>query len=438
MTLAYTAGLCERQGHQVRTVDCIGSGLKFEQFLAEVGDFVPDFVLTNTTTPTIQQDLRFVEDMKDRFPGAIISVFGAHVTALHEEVMRQCAPLDVVIRNEPEFAVLDILSAISDGQIKDPIPGCTTRLGGQIVVAQDRETEANLDRLEFPSWGQLPLNQYVHPVFNRRYLIVNTSRGCKHHCIFCVAPTYYGRKVRRRSPESVVAEIQRDMQEFGINHYWFYADDFTDKPEYVKELCRAIIDADLKIAWWSNTRVDKLDAEMFSLMKQAGVVMLSIGGGSGSLELLKAMKKGAKPSSTKETVSILRRVGIDSVVYFLFGLPGETMATIEQTIKLAKDANPDFVEFYPATPYPGTAFYDYCIQNGHLADLNWERYQYDANVVQNPELPAPVIRQMIKRAYRESYLRPGYLPVLLRRMSRPRDFARLMSFGFGYLRRILG
>ncbi len=436
MTIAHTAGVFDQAGHDIRVFDCIASGFDTETMLEELGTWVPELSLINTTTPTIASDLTFVRRLKEHYPDAATAVFGTHVTALHHEILDANPYLDIVIRREPEFTALQIPTVLHDGRVTGDLPGCTVRSDDGVKEFPDRPFEDNLDRLERPSWRYLPLDQYVHPVFDKPYLTVNTARGCRHRCVFCVAPMYYGRIVRHRTPESIVGEIKRNIDEFGVKHYWFYADDFTAEPEIVKQLCRKLIEARLDITWWSNTRVDKRDEEMFALMKDAGAVMLSIGGESGSQSVLKNMKKGAMTSFTHETVRILRNVGIDSVVYFVIGIPGETRESILETIEFAKTLNPDYVEFYPATPYPGTEFYDVVSENGSLIEDNWENFHYNHHVVETPGLSTDDISGLIKHAYSQFYFRPGYLPVLLRKMGRPHDFARLLKFGWGYMRRV--
>ena len=124
--------------------------------------------------------------------------------------------------------------------------------------------------------------------------------------------------MRRRSTASLVAEIRKDVELFGIRHFWFYAEDFTEDPDFVRALCRALIEARLKIVWWSNTRVDTTDPGLFALMRKAGCRMLSIGGESGSPDMLKAMRKGTLAVQLDRTVKMMRKAGIDSVVYYIF------------------------------------------------------------------------------------------------------------------------
>jgi len=437
MTLAYLAGVLERAGHEIIVFDCIASEIRDGELFAKIGSFGPVLAFVNTTTPTISSDLQFIRGLKARYPTIFTVAFGAHVTALHKVVMESSSFLDAVIRNEPEFTAVEIARWLNNGPASDEIAGCTMRRDGEVRVFADRNFEKDLDALGFPAWQYLPLNQYVHPIFNKPYLMVNTGRGCRHRCIFCVAPKYYGRSVRHRSPESVVREIRRNVEEFGVRHFWFYADDFTDSPSYVKELCREIIAAQLKIVWWSNTRGDKLDKDMFLLMKRSGCFMLSIGGESGSQDLLRRMRKGIGREDIVKTVTLLRNVGINSLVYFLIGLPGETKETIRESIRFAQKANSDYVEFYPATPYPGTEFFELAAREGLINESHWENYQYSDFVIDIPGLDKQTLKTTLSKAYFRFYLRPRTLILLLKRARHPSEFIRLVNFGWGYFRKLL-
>lgn len=439
MTLAYLAGILDREGHEVKVFDCIASDISEEKLFDEISLFKPELALLNTTTPSINADLIFMQNMKGRYPTIITAVFGTHVTILHKEIMESVPLLDIVIRNEPEEIIGDVAAHISRGVVSGEIKGCTVRVEGKVLVGPDQEFQKDLDSFGFPAWKYLPLEHYTHPIFNKPYLMINTGRGCVHKCIFCVASQFYGNKVRFRSVENLIEEIAANINSFGVKHFWFYADDFTYNPEYVKKLCRAIIDAPFNIVWWSNTRVDKLDEEMFSLMKRSGCYMLSIGGESGNREMLKRIKKGTKPEFIKDTVGMLRKVGINSLVYFLIGLPGETRSTIKETVDFAKNINPDYVEFYPATPYPGTEFYESSILENMIVETDWTNYQCggDEFVVQIAGVPKEELDEILRKAYREFYMRPAYGLALLRRALKPKEFIRLLQFGMSYLRRFV-
>ncbi len=439
MTLAYLAGVLGREGHVLKVYDCIASGMTNENLFAEMDKFLPELAIINTTTPSINADLLFAEAFKKRYPNCFTAAFGTHVTALHKDILEKNTFLDCVIRREPEWTALELSAAISNGGVPDQgIPGCTVRVNGKIVISPDREYSPDLDSLGFPAWEYFDKSNYIHPIFNKPYVLVSISRGCVHNCIFCVGRLYYGKKVRFRSIASVIDELENHViGKFGIRYVWMHADDFTYSPEYVKELCKAIINRKIKITWWTNTRVDKCDEEMFRLMKEAGCFMLSIGGESGNAQILKMIKKGTKPEHIKNTVKLLRKVGINSLVYFLIGLPGETRETIQETLNFAKEINPDYVEFYPATPYPGTEFFDIAKSQKLIVDFNWNNYLTGGSqfVVEILGVKKGELERILRKAYREFYIRPAYAWLLFKRILQPTEFFRLISFGIGYFKR---
>ena len=441
MTLAYLAGVLGKAGHILKVYDCIASNINSDDIFVEMDKLTPELAFINTTTPSINEDILFIKKLKKRYPNCFTVVFGTHVTVFHQEVMNENPYIDCVIRHEPELTALELASVLENGRIPDKgILGCTIRINGKIVISQNREYNSDLDTLGFPAWEYFPRSKYIHPVFNKPYLIVNTSRGCVHNCIFCVANILYGKKVRYRSVASIIDELENHIiGKFGVRYIWMYADDFTISCKYVKELCQAIIDNKIKIKWWTNTRVDQQDVEMFRLMKEAGCFMLSIGGESGNADILRKIKKGTNPQDIKNTVRILRKIGINSVVYFLLGLPGENIATIRETINFAKEINPDYVEFYPATPYPGTEFYNIALAENLIMDTKWDNYLCGGNqfVIQIPGVRKEDLNKVLLKAYREFYIRPLYAWILFKRIVRPVEFFRLISFGFGYIKRFL-
>jgi radical SAM superfamily enzyme YgiQ (UPF0313 family) len=439
LTLAYLCGILKKDDHTVLGIDCIADDVTAERLFNRLEDFAPDFAIVNTTTPSIDADLEFIALYKKRFSECFVAVFGTHVTALHEEIMNAVPALDAVIRYEPEWTARDLAKRLDADSLSGTVAGCTYRRDGQVIVGEERDMSPNLDDLGYPDWDFFDISRYEHPVLAKPYLTVNTSRGCVHNCIFCVGHIFYGKKMRYRSVVSVVDEIEfHVIKKYHVNLVWMYADDFTANPEFVKSLCREIIRRKLKIIWWTNTRVDKPDEEMYRLMKEAGCYMLSIGGESGNAEILKSIRKGTKPEFIKNTVRLLRMRGINSLVYFLIGLPGETRKTIRETIKFAKMINPDYAEFYPATPYPGTEFYTIACKQGLIADTNWRGYMCGGShfVVTIPGLSKEELDQILRSAYRQFYVRPAYFLLLFYRMvTQPSEFVRLIIFGLGYIRR---
>ncbi len=438
LSLAYIAAGLEKEGHYVKAWDCIANNTDLSALVSELKEWRADIVVLNTTTPTLASDMRLVATLKEELDNIFIMAFGTHVSALPNDSLVDNKALDAVIVGEPERTVVEVLKriAVRDNDFS-AIAGLAWRSNGQIIYNGKPVFNEDLDTLGMPAWHYLPINRYKHPVFNKPFLMINTSRGCAQKCIFCVAHLYYGYQLRLRTVQSVLDEIEYDIDKFGIKHFWLYADDFTRRPIFVKELCRGILERHLKITWWTNSRVDCLDKEMYIMMAKAGCYLLSLGGESGSDRMLGSMRKGIESKQIMETAKMLQSVGINSLVYFLIGLPGETRETIEETIRFAIRANPDYVEFYPAIPYPGTDFYNIALKEGIISVNDYSLYLCGGKnfVLKVDNLAKEELDWILRKAYQRFYFRPKYLLKLLRKVITPSELIRLMLFGMSYFKR---
>lgn len=422
-------------GYKVKVWDCIAENISVDALNEKLYEWKPNFIFLNTSTPTFSYDVKTAEEIKKKIPKVFLIAFGVHVSVSPNEIIKDNPAIDAVISGEPEVVAFKIADEASAGTKNfTDIPGLATK--SQSIKKNPSIFCDNLDSLGIPAWEFLPIKYYIHPVFNKPYLIINTSRGCPQRCIFCVGHIFYGYKVRYRSVESIIEEIKLNIEKFDVRHFWFYADDFTYNPGFVKELCRGIIKDRLNITWWSNTRVDCLDREMFNLMAEAGCSMLSIGGESGDEDMLNRMRKRTTPDQITQTVKLLRESKIISLVYFIFGLPGETKKSITNTIKFAIQLNPDFVEFYPAIPFPGTEFYCIAIKENMITVDSYDYFHNDGKnaVVKVNDLYPKDINSAIGKAYRRFYFRPMYLFTLFKNFPRLRFLSRLMSFGISYFK----
>jgi radical SAM superfamily enzyme YgiQ (UPF0313 family) len=83
----------------------------------------------------------------------------------------------------------------------------------------------------------------------------------------------------------------------------------------------------------------------------------------------------------EKAVEWCRELGIKIHLTFTFGLPGETIQTIEKTIEFAKRLNPDTIQFSITTPLPGTKYFKELKSTGNLLSTDWERYDGGAFTV---------------------------------------------------------
>ena len=246
-----------------------------------------------------------------------------------------------------------------------------------------------------------------------------TSRGCPYRCIFC-SKSVFGKKYRANSPSYVVDEILFLKQKFGIEEIKFYDDSFTLDRKRIFEICRLLKKEKIDIEWTCETRVNLVDSDLLSVMKDAGCYMIEYGVESGVQEILCNLKKDITLKETVEAFDSTHKLGIETVAYFMLGAPEETVGTISKTIEFAKKLDPDFAQFSILTPLPGTELFDLAFGDGMTID-DWGEYVYaDLNSLcyagfGSKFMDREELGAWNKRAYLDFYLRWSYFVKRLRK-----------------------
>jgi anaerobic magnesium-protoporphyrin IX monomethyl ester cyclase len=451
--------------YSFKIIDAIAEGMDWKTFEKRLRELTPKYYLTQLTAPTLTNDMYGV--MLAKSLGATTMAFGTHVTAMPTETLRDFPALDLVIRGEPELTfreVIDVLEGRQDsrvafateliqkcdptwGRSPDPDPneqltdlslvkGLTWRRHGEIVMNDPRPFIPDLNDLPMPLYESLPLDKYRMPLMKGPFTFLVTSRGCTAGCKYCIKHVSYQWSVRLLKPERIMLELWH-LNKLGIRNIHMYADLFTVNREQVVELCRRIIDEDLRIRWTCNSRVDYVDEEMLRLMGEAGCWMISWGIESGNEAILKRAAKGADPKKARQALTWARAAGIKNWGYFIIGLPGETVETIRQTIDFAKALPLELALFHIAAPYPGTPFFFDVIENGWFRPgTRWEEVDMDkGTVLQYENLSAEQLIYWQKRAFREWAMRPGPILTYMKMLvSDTRTFKRALRVGVEHLR----
>ena len=298
------------------------------------------------------------------------------------------------------------------------IKGLAWRQQGEIMLNLTRPFVPDLDDMPMPMHELLPLTSYRMPLIKGPFTFIVTSRGCPAGCTYCIKHVSYQFSTRLRSPELIMEELWA-LKKQGIHNIHMYADLFTVNRDQVMELCQRMIDEKINIKWTCNSRVDYVDEEMLQMMGKAGNWLISWGIESGNEQILRKARKGAYPDKAARALQWARDAGIKNWGYFIIGLPGETEATIRDTIDFSKKLPLDIALFHVAAPYPGTPFFFEVVKNGWFrAGTKWEQVDMDkGTVLDYPELTAEQLLYWQKRAFREWAFRPGpimtYMKMLL-------------------------
>ena len=297
----------------------------------------------------------------------IVIVGGPHPSMVGSDVLN-CPDIDIVVRGEGENTIVELLNAIDAQKKFDDIKGINYRKDSQLVENAPREFIKDLDSLCFPHENAPKVlkdyNQYPLTAFTNIF----ATRGCPYNCFFCGSRKIWSRKVRFRSPESVIREI-KGLQKMGSHLIRFDDDTFggTNK-KYINDLCNALIIHCPGLKWSCGIHVKSVNEQTISLMKAAGCYSIAIGIESGNNGILKEMRKNITIEEAFSACRIIKKHGIKLGAFFIVGFPQETEDTLNDTVAVMKKCKCDSVTYSIFTPYPGTEAFEFCKENGLIGD----------------------------------------------------------------------
>jgi radical SAM superfamily enzyme YgiQ (UPF0313 family) len=416
--LAYLAAVALRAGHEASILDGMAEGLSQAEAESRIAAWTPDWVIAGTTTPTFNQDAAYLRGLKERH-GWTTGLTGTHVTALPKESLAE-ANSDFVFVGEAELSLERMLASPREEWTQ--IPGTCVNVGGEAVLGPPTQLVDDLDYLPYPARNLTPYQLYTMP-FSRGepFATVIPSRGCPYPCTFCRAGTVWGENIRTRSVENLMGELTHLRDELGIRFFAFMTDTFTLRPSWVHDVMKAMQGQGFRFV--CNSRVDTITPALAKEMKAAGCELISFGVESGNPAILESTKKGITLDQVREGIAATKKAGILTFCYFIIGMPGETEETINDTIRFAKELDPDYCNFHVAIPFPGTELYEMAKKNDWLVHENWEQYEeMGSAVLTTPQLSPEAAMRAQQRATREVYLRPRRVFKELKRIRSFADF----------------
>lgn len=424
-------------------IDSGPAKLNLEETLEKIKSYNPDFLILSTATPTIETDLNwFLPKVKELKPEVKSAAIGIHVTELSQETLEEFPYLDFVIRGEPELTAKDLVIFLKN---KNPrlgdIPGLAFRQDGKIILNQPRDFISDLDQLEFPFWPGVNFNHYKLPILNRPFNLITFARGCPFSCKFCNASVYYGKKIRKRSPQKIIEEIELNVKDYRIKDFLFWTEFVTIDKDYLRQFLNLIKEKKLqkKIRWVSNSRASGIDLNLFKEMKEMGCWQIAFGLEFGSNQILELAQKGsdATVKEHQKTIIAADRAGIVVDGHFILGYPGEKEENLLQTIDFACSLPITFAHFYSATPFPGSQLYREAIEKKWIGNSDWKMIRQDVPSLKTPQLSPEVIGQYIKKAYRKFYLRPKAILRIIKITKTPAEFFSLFKTGIRFIADII-
>jgi anaerobic magnesium-protoporphyrin IX monomethyl ester cyclase len=409
-TLALIAALLRQRGQQVRLVDLTASRQTVDDLIAMLDKegFAPTLILFPSTTPTLAADAAAMARLKAHY-GAPIFCFGPHASTTPAESMAKASQVDGMFVGEPEDAAMELAALETLNEVGN-VAAITYRRGDEVIPHRAHGSFAGFLTAPLPAWDLLDLSQYSLPLVNKSYVILETSRGCPYTCDFCVAPIHQGHKFRERSAAAIVDEMAHIVRNHGVKFFYLWGDTVTLNVKSFSAICEEIIARGLDVQWFGNARADNLqDPAFVDRLKRSGCWMLALGIETESDDTRKDMMKRLESEKIRKALINMRAAGVKSFGFFILGYPGEDVKALDRTIEYAIDLDPDFANFYPAVPYPGTELYNKAKRDGLLASEDWTKMEYSYYLLKGNGLNEQVVMDAINRAKRRFFLRPSYL-----------------------------
>jgi anaerobic magnesium-protoporphyrin IX monomethyl ester cyclase len=371
--LMYVAAALEKAGYGVHMLDNYLLNKPLTEVKQLVASLNPFMVGVTCGSATFARCVETAKAIKEAKPDCTIVVGGWHASYLPETLLMH-PEIDYVVVGEGERAITQLATALASGNLNQAsaVPGVACRGSGGNIVNPPKFIE-NMDEIPYPARHLLPLEQYDRTIefLNAKPAdVMSISRGCVFHCGFCETRKLWGNICRGFSPKRVIGEIQDLQSKYGTKGIYFINDNFSLRKKETKELCSLMIENKLDLEWVCDTRVDLVDDELLALMSKAGCKVIWFGVESGSPRVLQRIGRNTTPQQVEKAFKLCKKHGIKTACSFMIGLPDETLADMEVSLKFAKKLSPDYCQFNIFIAYPDSKLYNELLENGGYTQLD--------------------------------------------------------------------
>lgn len=396
-------------GHDARVVDLSLYKNPRERLLTVLAKFRPDYAGLTFTTPLYNEAMETAAIIKKFDPKIIVMAGGVHASTFPEEVASNPS-IDIVAYGEADITIVEMVS----GKDWSEVDGVCFRRKNKTIKTKPRERVKDLDTLPMPRWDLFEVNKYHSPhITSRKNPVgpVQTSRGCPFGCIYC-NKNIFGGYTRFKSVKRVVDEME-DLLHHGFREIHIWDDTFNADIQRAKDICDEIVRRDLHFPWnmYVGIRVDRVDLEFFRKAKRAGCYRVGLGVESGNQELIDRIHKGIKLEQVKEAVRLAKQAGVEVVAFFMLALPGETIETMENTIKFAKELDVEFCKATITIPFPSTELFREMKAQGRIKSEDWSKYHMyrTRDLYDHENLDWDTINRYYDKFFNKLYINPRFI-----------------------------
>jgi radical SAM superfamily enzyme YgiQ (UPF0313 family) len=414
--LLYLAGYLEKHSHhEISVLDAQAEELTYEQLEQVIIQKNADVVGIEAMTFTLIDVINTVQLVKKANPETKVVLGGPHVHIYPEETI-SLPGVDFLVQGEGERSFHYLIEHMNKPDQLKEAKGFVFKENGKVINTGISDSIYDLDNIPFPARHLTNIEKYSS-LLARRDIITTmfTSRGCPYRCTFCDRPfsPVIGREFRYRSAKNIVDEME-ECTHMGIYEFLIYDDTFSVRKDRVIDLCDEIARRKLKIGWDVRAHVNTVTPDLIKAMRKAGCDRIHYGVEAGNDRMLKLIKKNSTVTRIKDAFKWTKENGIETLAYFIIGQQTETRKDIEDTLRLAKEIDPNYAHFTILCPYPATEIYLEGLKMGIIKEDVWKKFaQNPTHDFQPPYweeiFTAQELRDTLVECYKDFYMRPGYI-----------------------------
>lgn len=442
---ALMAMFVRQKGVSVQIIDATAEDLTHEQTADRILEIKPTLTAIvvygqqpSASTQVMPGAGAVASALRRKASAMPIIMLGGHAAALPERTLREEAA-DFVASGEGLYTLVDLIEALKAGSPDfSKVRGLYYKDGDMIRATPPAPLVQNLDQ-EMPGlvWDLLPMDLYrahnwhCFDGLNRKpYAALYTTLGCPFHCSFCCiqAPFKDGEHVlglkasvnsyRFWSPEAVIKQIDILVNQYGVRNIKFADEMFVLNSRHILGIADLIIERGYDLNIWAYARVDTVKDNMLDKLKQAGFHWLAFGIEAASARVRDQVQKGVSQDDIYRTIKRVREAGIYVIGNYIFGLPEDDLATMQETLDMAIELNCEFANFYSAMAYPGSELYRMAQAEGWALPEKWSGYsQHSVDTLPLPTnyLKASEVLRFRDHAFQAYFANPRYLDMIERK-----------------------
>ncbi len=432
---------CLNKGYGAEILDCEALQLndkesdeKIRKLNPRIACFVVYGQQPSASSQNMEGAVSLAELVKKNSPEIKILFVGGHVSALPREVLERHPFVDMVCQNEGVYTISNLLKTNLKEKL-ELVDGLGFRDNGVIVMNKPSSIVEKKDLpAELPGmvWDKLPLDRYRTALWHalpnnsirQPFVGLYTSLGCPMKCSFCMINIINRQEneysdgsavFRYWDPEFIIKEFEK-FSKMGIRNVKIADEMFVLNPNHFMKLCQLIIERGYKFNIWCYARVDTVREMYLETLKKAGVNFLALGIESGNTKVRKDVVKGKfEDVDIRAIVKKIRENEINVAANYIFGLPEDTIETMQNTLDLALELNTEMANFYSAMAYPGSPLYGTAKKEGwKLPDTyaGFSQHSYYAQPLPTKYLTAEQVLAFRDEAWMKYHTNPRFLEML--------------------------